>query len=341
VIPQFKDGEAFSSIGTLKAEVTIYAGVIDAAHSEFTVTPSEIKADNMEQSTLTLTLRDVHDNLVSGVSGQQLFFQLKTSANGNPDGSTYTLGAIQEQSFGVYTATLKGILVDTLTVRPKYNSDSIGEGAAELKATVTLKPGAFKDITVNGTQFTVNSGFPSMGFKGANFILNMPAGITASSYTWSSSQPGWVTVDSSGKVTFSNDASPATKTVTITAIPKTGQSGQSLAYTLNLNKWLINSPVQTIPYSVADTYCTSRGMAMPPYAVLYTGNTTRTAGTLWGEWGAMATYGWGAEATPTTTTEPGNPSYVHIVWVNKNPPQEMYYYKYQNGNYVVVCEKTI
>ncbi|ENE7724965.1 hypothetical protein ABNZ70_004833, partial [Salmonella enterica] len=292
---QFKDGAAFTDIGTLEVEVTVDAGAIDAAHSGFVATPDTINANNTEQSTLTLTLKDAHDNLVKGVASNLLFFQVKTSTGGTPDSSKYTSSTMQELSPGNYTITLKGFLVDTLTVRPMYNGSLIGEGATELKATVTLKAGEFKDITANGKTFTVNSGFPSIGFSDngsvpgpigkPTFTLNMPVGKTATDYTWQPDQ-NWLTVSNVGVITFgASMPDSSTNTVTITATPKTG--GQTLAYKFTINTWYKVRANDGVTWAQGNTYCSSLGMTTPSSTQLTSGQNVRVIGSLWGEWGNL------------------------------------------------------
>ncbi|NBD00553.1 hypothetical protein GV764_16215 [Atlantibacter hermannii] len=182
------------------------------------------------------------------------------------------------------------------------NGDPIGEGDSLLKGTVTLKAGEFKDITVNGYTFATNSGFPSTGFKNAIFTLNVPAGKTAADYTWTSSQPGWVSVDNTGKVTFNNDASSSTKTVKVVATPSTGQP---LEFNFTINEWYESSGTTTVNWANAASTCTAKNMLMPSDAKMTNAvthqafGTRGTIGSLWPEWGNMGVFGWVVNAKYT------------------------------------------
>jgi hypothetical protein len=228
-----------------------------------------------------------------------------------------TLSSITEVgSTGVYTATLKGQLVDTFMVTPQFSGSAIGT----LNDTVTLIAPitTFKDITVNGNTFASDSGFPSTGFKNAAFTLNMPAGKIATDYTWSSSQPGWVTVDNSGTVTFSNDASSSTKEVTITAKPVVGQT---FVFTFTINKWFKYAGTGTT--AGISGVCFGWGMIQPDRADLtnstaYGVGGSRAVGNLWSEWGAMKKYtGW-SSADFYYTSESRNSTDVWLVQLGSN-----------------------
>ncbi|PNK82396.1 hypothetical protein CEQ31_026610 [Serratia odorifera] len=83
-----------------------------------------------------------------------------------------------------------------------------------LKATLTLSgwsqpresgvyrivAGSIAGIQVNGHRFDADAGFPSTGFNGAKFTLEVKEG-KAADYTWSSSAL-WVSVNDNGEVSF-------------------------------------------------------------------------------------------------------------------------------------------
>ncbi|HDL6964654.1 TPA: hypothetical protein PXM28_004088, partial [Yersinia enterocolitica] len=138
-------------------------------------------------------------------------------------------------------------------------------------------------ITVNGTTFAVNAGFPSTGFAQAFFTLNVTG--SPSDYTWSSSS-SWATVDSSGKVSFTQkgDSTP----VTITATLKAG--GAALSYTFSVNSWFINNGSTAMTWSDASNWCTTQSAAQATRAQLTQGTNIRGVGSLWSEWGVMGNY---------------------------------------------------
>ncbi|MEJ1803461.1 hypothetical protein SMA34_24350, partial [Escherichia coli] len=95
---------------------------------------------------------------------------------------------------GTYTETISSVLADTLTLKPMISGDVLNDSLSD---TVEFVPGVFKDITANGSTFAVTAGFPKTGFvaaqyiPGAKFTLNLPAGKTATDYSWASDQ-SWV-----------------------------------------------------------------------------------------------------------------------------------------------------
>ncbi|MCO4158530.1 invasin domain 3-containing protein, partial [Citrobacter amalonaticus] len=306
----------------LSKMVTLIVGEPDGEVSTFVTSPKSVAADNTETSTFTLKVADAFGNPVSGlVPTGLLSIQVKDSSGKTPKTGTYTRSALTEDAAtpGTYTGTIKSSLVDTLTLNVMYNSDPLGD----LSDTVEFKAGAFGDITANGKPFSVTSGFPTTGFvaathvKGAKFTLNMPAGKTASDYDWVSSQ-SWVTVGTDGLVTFSGNATSATKTVKITATPKSG--GLSYAYTFTVSSWYtfrVPDGKTAETWSQGNTACLSAGGAMPTLTQLTSGPNVRQVGSLWGEWGNLIAdpswvFGTPAEAWYKSST-PGNAGTHYIV----------------------------
>lgn len=139
------------------------------------------------------------------------------------------------------------------------------------------------NVSVNGHEFALGDGFPSTGFKGAEFTL-VVAGV-ASHYNWSSNA-AWVGVDSSGKVSFTaqGNASP----VTITATPKSG--GTALTYTFTLRDWFISNGDRTMSWFGSESWCAAQGFSQPSRAQLTQGQNIRAIGSLWSEWGRIFSY---------------------------------------------------
>lgn len=101
----------------------------------------------------------------------------------------------------------------------------------------------FANITTptipSATPFGIFDGFPTTGFKGASFKLNIIDPNTqndlASNYDWSSSHETLARVNEAGVVTLDNDPGRPTK-VTISAVPKDRQ-GRSFTYSFTLKEW--------------------------------------------------------------------------------------------------------
>ncbi|EKA7110280.1 hypothetical protein OL205_004369, partial [Salmonella enterica] len=172
---------------------------------------------------------------------------------------------------------------------------------------------AFTGVSVNGTTFAVNDGFPSTGFTGAEFSLMVTG--AASDYTWSSSASSWAQVDSSGKVSFTSkgNASP----VTITATPTGG--GTPLTYIFTVGSWFNNS-LTFMTWANASTWCTNQSLSQPTRGELTMGLHTRAVGSLWSEWGDMGNYS-------------GSGFFSHLYWASEvNGVGNHYYVNLIDGN---------
>ncbi|GKX52791.1 hypothetical protein [Budvicia aquatica] len=163
-------------------------------------------------------------------------------------------------------------------------------------------------IYVNGTTFAWDSGFPTMGFVGAQFQLFMN-GVNAtanSNYTYTENgNQTWVDIPASnasgteGTFTFIGTPTSANKTLQLIATNKTDSSDK---YTLNITigRWFVNGGAILRNGANADAYCTGLGdgYSTPPYATM-TNAAYGTSGTrapvagLWNQWGSMDTFGSG------------------------------------------------
>ncbi|OKP23813.1 hypothetical protein [Serratia fonticola] len=149
-------------------------------------------------------------------------------------------------------------------------------------------------VRVNGYSFAINAGFPTTGFVGANFQFWMNGLNTGanSNYTYSSNR-SWVTVDSTGMVSFVNMPSSTTKNATITITPKGGVYPVR-AYNFNVDTWFMGSGNTTVDFYNAQKYCTDRGYQFAhnkvasPYGSALERNAT--APYLWPQWGNLNQY---------------------------------------------------
>jgi hypothetical protein len=287
VKPQFDNGVSFADMEGLSATVSIYADV-DAAQSGFSASADLIMANDSEQSNLTLTLKDSQGNVVPGIASL-LSFSVKNSQGLTPDSAGYTLSAVQELSPGIYTLSLKGTLVDTLTVTPNLNGKPIGEDATALQVAVGLRgaPLPFDSIAVSGYKFAANSGFPTTGYADAKFTLVLPNSKNAADFAWTSNQPDWISVSSDGLVTFTGAAESRTKTVTVTASSKL----QDYTFTFTLGSWFIFGDDLSVSWDGAAAYCAQINAVMPAMGettnALTGYNAKRAVGTLASEWGNL------------------------------------------------------
>ena len=140
-----------STVGTLSDTVILTAGTTpDGSTSTFSIAPKSITADNVATSLLTFTAKDAGRNPVSGMAGS-VTFQVKDSHNAIPAADKVIVSSVTETgTTGVYTATLKGSLADTYTVRPLFNGSATGT----LSGTVILTAGSTPDAGL--TTFTAS-----------------------------------------------------------------------------------------------------------------------------------------------------------------------------------------
>jgi adhesin/invasin len=171
--------------------------------------------------------------------------------------------------------------VGTANITVNVGGNALGVNAASV--TLRVVP-AFSDVLVNGTNFGLNDGFPTTGFIGAEFTLNVTG--LATDYNWSSSNPSWVNVDSNGKVSFIAEGNSTP--VTITASLKTG--GGDLTYPFTVRSWFINNGNNAMNWNDASIWCSNQGLTQPVVNNLTLGTDVRGMGSLWSEWGRMAAY---------------------------------------------------
>ncbi len=154
----------------------------------------------------------------------------------------------------------------------------------------------FASLTSAGENIAVSAGFPTTGFDGAKFKLNLPAGIQTGDFTWSSSDNNAVSVNA-GEVTLNSTTHGA---VTITAAPNSG-NGDTYSYTFTVQHWFTHGADFTwTSLDKATSDCAAQGGTVPGRGLLTNGSvgaqgggTTGKVGSLFGEWGNMSTgYAW-------------------------------------------------
>jgi adhesin/invasin len=143
VTPQLKG----SAIGTLKVDVTLTPGALDAGLSSFAGAPNTLEANGSDISVLTFTAKDAHDNPLTN-RADKVTFSVKNSSGGDA-GADVTVTDVKETSPGVYEANLSGTKADTWTVRPVFEGAAVGS----LSETVTLTAGS---VAPGTSSFTAN-----------------------------------------------------------------------------------------------------------------------------------------------------------------------------------------
>jgi len=248
---------------------------------------------NAVQVTVTdavLTAIDITPPSVSVGKGQTQ--QLTATATYSDSTTANVTGSVAWLSDDAATATvISGLLtgVEEGTTEISASLDGVTSDRVTVNVVVTPLFGEFEDISVNDFTFAVDAGFPTTGFDGAEFVLNTPS--APSDYTWSSDAP-WVSVDSSGTVSFisQGDAAP----VTITATPESG--GEPLAYTFAVthwfrsdsnNVWVTTSGARSWCYELQPRFTWS---IPDTYLLNILPSSRGTVGMLWSEWGNMRKY---------------------------------------------------
>lgn len=254
------------------------SSTIKLNHATYTV------GDKMQ---VTVTLKDAHGKVVTGASS------LLTANTVTVENAT--LKPCNDWKYndnGTYTATyMAGRRGSDLKATLKLNGWS---NSVKSDAYAIMEAPMLKDVTVNGYTFTKDAGFPTTGFKGATFTLNLTFGL-ASDYSWSS-DASWVSV-ADGVVKFTGKGTG--EKVTIVGSPKRSE-GKPIKYSFMLKSWYIPGK-KSIFWPEASAYCKSLSGYSLPTIVQLTNNTWREPGArddqhravkagLWSEWGHMKNY---------------------------------------------------
>ncbi|MBV8045358.1 inverse autotransporter beta domain-containing protein, partial [Pluralibacter sp.] len=229
------NGSAFS---VTPAVVTLVAGNPDAAHSSLVSGSGSILADGNASARLTITLKDIYDNVVTGQTVNFI-----SSLQGT------TVGNVTDNDDGTYTADLTGTSegITSITALVNGSAFSVPAVSVELIAILTL--------STNGKNYSSTSGFPGTGFRNADFQILLNGSVPAN-YTWSSNRP-WVQVSNNGKVTLAGTPSGGSKTVTLTGNSSYGGTPQ--VYTFTVNHWFTTPGNLKMNGNDGRDYCSSNG----------------------------------------------------------------------------------
>ncbi|EFE23521.1 bacterial group 1 Ig-like protein, partial [Edwardsiella tarda ATCC 23685] len=259
-------------------------------------------ADDASATILNGNLIVTQDNAKADGNAQNAVRARVTDANGNPlanqtvqfsadNGATLSVQQAASDADGYVTVTLT-----SLTAGPSHVSATLSNNNQASVITTFAPYDVLTGVLVNGKIFTVNEGFPSTGFIGAKFQLQINNDTARNSaYTWSSSAPGWVSISPTGEVQLT--AEPATRQpVTLTATAKDG--GDTLTYHFDIRDWFISAGAWNyMSADDADAWCSTQGNGYQVPSYTRVTNTTfnlspgyRDIGGLWTEWGAMASY---------------------------------------------------
>lgn len=190
----------------------------------------------------------------------------------------------------------------TVTVSPSVKV-STTTGMPRIATTVLpqtyrfFPQGSLFELSANGTRFPSDSGFPTTGFLGAYYTPLVNGNYANNiNYTWTTSQPDWMTLDLQGRITFTNKPTLAQKTYTITATPKAGGS-PPITFTTTLKSWFSKPTTRSYYWKNASEMCNgiSAKSRLPLVSELTPAPkfplgtySPRGIGSLWGEWGIMS-----------------------------------------------------
>ncbi|MBG0639189.1 Ig-like domain-containing protein [Enterobacter asburiae] len=260
-------------------------------------------ADGESVIALTATVKDAKGNLVPN---ENVVF---TTTGAATLGDATVTKTVATDASGQAKLNVTDATVETVTVAAKSSSNA-GDTGGSVDLTFTAPPPgpmpSTTKIAVNGANFAVDGGFPKTGYDGAKFQIAIKgSAANNANYTWSDNSD-WVSVDSTGTVTFSGEGT--SDEVTITATPKNG--GVPYEYKFQLEKWFKN-PNASVNGSNPGTVCTALdgGYSLSaPSDILNVSDAassgsaaSRAAGGahLWSEWGITA---WGLNLWTSQTS---------------------------------------
>ncbi|MBC3381134.1 hypothetical protein H8I69_18605 [Serratia fonticola] len=299
------------SVSSIQAAVSPEAGTIEGrkptvAGNLFVTGPdgdvlneSMLDAASTPKSySVSADLSELILNDVDGDSGLTAELSLPKPALVWKDG-TRTLGSTELNQAFRDAGTLGKLL--TVTVSPSVKV-STTTGVPRIATTVLpqtyrfFPQGSWFGFSANSATFPRDSGFPTTGFVGAFYAYLVDGNFANNiNYTWTTSQPDWMTVDADGRVTFTNKPTLAQRTYTITATPKAGGS-PPITLTSTLKSWFSKPTTAQYYWQNANVMCNGiSAKSRLPLVSELTGAPKfplgtpgpRGMGSLWGEWGNL------------------------------------------------------
>ncbi|CAI1562948.1 Invasin [Serratia quinivorans] len=234
---------------------------------------------------VTVMLKDANNDTVTGSSALLTPDAVKVVNAELKSGSSW-----QDNNDGSYTATYVAKAVGT-NLKATVTLDGWNRAAESaiyaIHGTATLK-----DISVNGYNFATDAGFPTTGFTGAHFTLNLTSdnGVGVTDYRWVT-DAAWVSV-TDGVVKFTGTGTR--DKVTITGTPIRG-TGETITYSFTLRNWYIHAYTKQMTVPEANAYCSNQSGYLPTVEQLngntnYSRGTRGTIGAIWSEWGSVRGY---------------------------------------------------
>ncbi|HGJ3203764.1 TPA: inverse autotransporter beta domain-containing protein [Salmonella enterica subsp. enterica serovar Thompson] len=254
-------------------------------------------ADGKDEIYLTATVRDINGNLVKNTS-------VVFSVSGYAVISSPSVITGNNGEAGISVSDKYGEVVTVNARAENFRSDP---GIDKELTFISSKITGVTSDPVKGI-FSVQSGFPFTGFKGARGLIFIDDTMDKNNeYLWKSSQ-SWVTVKNDGSFVMVSEPEPSSTSVIITATPKTG--GESLSYKFNLRQWFYLSVFTDYP-GVGQS-CTGSDSIPASFEQVTTafpgsGGAGFETGTLFGEWQGFIGPAWVSD----NPDEYGNVYYVN------------------------------
>src|SRR5471030_1249407 len=234
---------------------TADSGNLSPANSALAATPTTIVANGVEASAITLSLKDVNNN---AVSGQAVTF---TSSLGGSN-----VGSVQDNGDGTYTAQLTGVTAGTAAITANIGGSTFAVAAVNVtltadsgnlsaaNSTITAAPAT---IVANGT----NASTVTLSLKDVNNNAVSGQAVTFSSSLGGSSVG---TVKDNGDGTYS---APLTGTTAGTA---------TITTTVNGTAFGVTSATVTLTADSGNLSSTHSAMAASPTSIVADGTTAST-----------------------------------------------------------------
>ena len=290
IIPAYDN----TSLSSLRATVTLTPGSPNPIRSAIATDMTRYMSSMTIR--VTVALQDSYQNVITGATG------LLTAQNVQVPNASLN-GNWSDNQDGTYTATYTAGAVSSGN---KATLQLSGWSQAIESAGYAINPIPFlQNISVNGATFQKGDGFPTTGFTGATFTLNIGNGAPLD-FNWSSDAT-WVDVDINAVVSFKGTGDG--RKVTITGTPKSG-IGPDITYSFTLRNWFITDRQQVL-WVDAGPYCSAQGYSQSTAAQVsqnsgFVPTGVRTLGALWNEWGSLGGTSafpddayWLADATPS------------------------------------------
>ncbi|WP_322907541.1 Ig-like domain-containing protein, partial [Paenibacillus sp. SGZ-1009] len=250
---------------TQTKQITFTAGAVNAAQSNVTVSKANVLADNSDSATVTVTLKDINSNAISGKT---------VSLTQGSGSSTITATQAITNASGIATFTVKSTKAEAVTYTAAVTADAV---TVAQTANVTFQPGAVNasvsTVAVSKASVSadgVDSATVTVTLKDANGNAVSGKNVTLAQASGSSTitPNSAVTTNSNGQAIFtvtsqkmeivtytatdSSDSIPITQTKQITFTAGAVNAAQSSVTVSKANVLADNSDSATVTVTLKD-----------------------------------------------------------------------------------------